>query len=78
VVGRQSHERAIAPREQFPVEAARIIALPVRTILGEFARDPARPRQMRAWRPTTHRTARRPPHAAHGLEERAVRADRHR
>jgi hypothetical protein len=77
-IRREPDERAVAAREQLPVEAPGIVTRAVRAIFREFARDAAGARQMRAGRATAHRPPRGPPYAAHGLEQRAVRPDRHR
>ena len=58
-IGGETDVRAIAAREQPPIDAARIVALAIEPILGELGRRPAHLRVMRARRsrPSTARRA---------------------
>jgi hypothetical protein len=47
-IGRKADVRAIAAREQTPIDAARIVALAIETIFGEFGGRPALLRLMRS------------------------------
>ena len=64
--------RAIAASEQPPIDALRIVALPVDAILAELGADAAQARVMCAGERAGDRPQRRPLHAANRVEQRAA------